>query len=185
MSVRFKNASVSKKVPLKHSYTVECGNRLRVGVGAKNASVSGCLHVGPSKHKPLSGLLRTQFGSQKVVRGPVGGYGIQGAQKRSPRQVLPRVLQEIGVLREVLPGCSKECSRECPMWGISKVAVSAERKFPEFFRIFCPEFCPEVCSEFSPNFARSFLALMIIRGKRRPQKIHQKSPPFFNAKIPR
>ena len=31
---------VSKNA-FKHSYTVECGNRLRVGVRAKNASVSG------------------------------------------------------------------------------------------------------------------------------------------------
>ena len=35
----FKNARV-KTMPL-NSYTVECGNRLRVGVRAKNASVSG------------------------------------------------------------------------------------------------------------------------------------------------
>ena len=41
VSVRLKNASVSKKNAFKHSYTVECGNRLRVGVRAKNASVSG------------------------------------------------------------------------------------------------------------------------------------------------
>ena len=47
VSVRFKNASVSKKY-FKHSYAVECGNRLRVGVRAKNSSVSG-LRVGPSK----------------------------------------------------------------------------------------------------------------------------------------
>ena len=39
-----------EKMPLniRHSYTVECGNRLRVGVRAKNANVSGLL-VGPSK----------------------------------------------------------------------------------------------------------------------------------------
>ena len=65
--MHFKNASVSKKCrrllwawvgsvsalacrknAFKHSYTVECGNRLHVGVRAKNASVSG-LRVGPSK----------------------------------------------------------------------------------------------------------------------------------------
>ena len=47
---------------------------------------------------------------------------------------------------------------------------------------FCPGFCPEFCSEFSPNFARIFCALF--RGRRRPEKIHQKSPPFSNAKFP-
>ena len=50
------------------------------------------------------------------------------------------------------------------------------------FSNFCPEFCPEFCSEFSPNFSRSFRASF--RGKRRPEKIHQKSPPFFNVKFP-
>ena len=37
-----------RKNAFKHSYTVECGNRLRVGVRAKNAIVSG-LRVGSSK----------------------------------------------------------------------------------------------------------------------------------------
>ena len=53
--------------------------------------------------------------------------------------------------------------------------------FPNFSN-FRPEFCPEFCSEFSPNFSRSFRASF--RGRRRPEKIHQKSPPFFNAKFP-
>ena len=39
--VSFKKARVSKKKAFKHSYAVECRNRLRVGVRAKNASVSG------------------------------------------------------------------------------------------------------------------------------------------------
>ena len=53
--------------------------------------------------------------------------------------------------------------------------------FPNF-SIFRPEFCPGFCSEFSPNFSRTFRASF--RGRRRPEKIHQKSPPFFNAKFP-
>ena len=53
--------------------------------------------------------------------------------------------------------------------------------FPNFSN-FRPEFCPEFCSEFSPNFSRTFCASF--RGRRRPGKIHQKSPPFFNAKFP-
>ena len=53
--------------------------------------------------------------------------------------------------------------------------------FPNFSN-FRPEFCPEFCSEFSPNFSRTFRASF--RGRRRPDKIHQKSPPFFNVKFP-
>ena len=53
--------------------------------------------------------------------------------------------------------------------------------FPNFSN-FPPEFCPEFCSEFSWNFSRTFRASF--RGRRRPEKIHQKSPPFFNAKFP-
>ena len=50
------------------------------------------------------------------------------------------------------------------------------------FSNFCPEFPPEFCSEFSPNFSRSFRALF--PRKRRPETIHQKSPPFFSAEFP-
>ena len=50
VSVRFKNASVSKKMPLNIIvFTVECGNRLRVGLLVlKTLSCRG-LRVGPSK----------------------------------------------------------------------------------------------------------------------------------------
>ena len=50
------------------------------------------------------------------------------------------------------------------------------------FSNFCPKFCPEFRSELAPNFLRILPALF--SGKRRPLKIHQKSPPFFNAKCP-
>ena len=53
--------------------------------------------------------------------------------------------------------------------------------FPNFSNL-RPEFCPEFCSEFSPNFSRTFRASF--RGRRRPEEIHQKSLPFFNAKFP-
>ena len=49
--------------------------------------------------------------------------------------------------------------------------------FPNF-SIFRAEFC----SEFFPNFLRIFRASF--RGRRTPEKIHQKSPTFFNAKFP-
>ena len=58
---------------------------------------------------------------------------------------------------------------------------SQNESFPNFSN-FRPEFCPEFCSEISPNFSRTFRASF--RGRRRPEKIHQKSPPFFNAKFP-
>ena len=68
------------------------------------------------------------------------------------------------------------------MWcGPAVKSVRSEKlqneSFPNFL-IFRPEFCPE----FSPNFLRSFRASYC--GRRRPEKIHQKSPPFFNAKFP-
>ena len=42
VSVRLKKRACRKNA-FKHSYAVECGNRLRVGVRAKNASVSAVL----------------------------------------------------------------------------------------------------------------------------------------------
>ena len=53
VSVRFKNASVSKNA-FEHSYAVECGNRLRVGVRAKTPACRG-LRVGPSKSGRFQG----------------------------------------------------------------------------------------------------------------------------------
>ena len=53
--------------------------------------------------------------------------------------------------------------------------------FPNFSN-FRPEFCPEFCSEFFPNFSWTFRASF--GGRRRTEKIHQKSLPFFNAKFP-
>ena len=50
------------------------------------------------------------------------------------------------------------------------------------FSNFRPGFSPEFSSEFSRNFSSIFRSSF--RGKRRPEKIHQKSPPFFNAKFP-
>ena len=47
VSVRLKTLACRKNV-FKHSYAVECGNRLRVGVRAKTLACRG-LRVGPSK----------------------------------------------------------------------------------------------------------------------------------------
>ena len=58
---------------------------------------------------------------------------------------------------------------------------AAERKFPEFFE-FSSRILPRILLRISPNFSRTFRASF--RGRRRPEKIHQKSPPFFNAKFP-
>ena len=45
-------------------------------------------------------------------------------------------------------------------------------------------FRPDICSEFPPprHFLRRFRASF--RGRQRPEKIHPKSPPLFNAKFP-
>ena len=71
--------------------------------------------------------------------------------------------------------------RSRPVGALSQVRKVAERSFPNFSN-FRSEFCPEFCSEFSPNFSKTFRASF--RGRRRPEKMHQKSPPFFNAKFP-
>ena len=68
-----------------------------------------------------------------------------------------------------------------PLSGFVRSGKSQNESFPNFSN-FRPEFCPEFCSEFFPNFSRTFRASF--RGRRRPEKIHQKSPPFFNAKFP-
>ena len=57
----------------------------------------------------------------------------------------------------------------------------AERKFPEFFE-FSSRILPRILLRIFPKFLRTFRASF--RGRRRPEKIHQKSPAFFNAKFP-
>ena len=47
------------------------------------------------------------------------------------------------------------------------------------FSNFRPEFGTEFCSNFPRNSSGVFRASF--RGKRRPDKLHQRSPPFFNA----
>ena len=69
------------------------------------------------------------------------------------------------------------------LWGWNSLGQkSCRTKSSPNFSDFRPELCPEFCFEFSPNFLRSFRASF--RGKRRPEKIHQKSPPFLNVKFP-
>ena len=59
-----------------------------------------------------------------------------------------------------------------------QVRKVAERKFPEFF-----EFLSRILSRILLRIClRSFGASF--RGKRRPEKIHQKSPAFFKVKFP-
>ena len=59
---------------------------------------------------------------------------------------------------------------------------SCRTKVSRIFRIFVPNFAPN----FAPNFPRIFRKTFraSFRGRRRPEKIHQKSPPCFNAKVP-
>ena len=72
-----------------------------------------------------------------------------------------------------------------PRFPTSSSSLRSEKlqneSFPNFSN-FRPEFCPEFCSEFSPKFSRTFRASF--HGRRRPEKIHQKSPLLFNAKFP-
>ena len=59
---------------------------------------------------------------------------------------------------------------------------SCRTKVPRIFEFFVPDFAPN----FAPNFPRNFRGFFraSFRGKRRPEKIHQKSPLVFNAKFP-
>ena len=74
-----------------------------------------------------------------------------------------------------------EPSRECDITFFVRSEKLQNESFPNFLN-FGPQFCPEFCSEFSPNFLRTFCALF--HWGRRPEKLHQKSPPFFNANFP-
>ena len=59
---------------------------------------------------------------------------------------------------------------------------SCRPKVSQIFGIFVPDFAPNV----APNFPRIFRGLFVLRfvGDGEQKKIHQKSPPFFNAKFP-
>ena len=70
---------------------------------------------------------------------------------------------------------------ESVFFKIVRSEKSQNESSPNFSNV-CPGFYPGFLSEFFPNFLRIFRASF--RGKRRPEKIHQKSPPFFNAKFP-
>ena len=59
---------------------------------------------------------------------------------------------------------------------------SGRTNVSRIFRIFVPNFAPN----FAPNFPRIFRGLFVLRfvGDGDQKKIHQKSPPFFNAEFP-
>ena len=99
------------------------------------------------------------------------------------RRAYPQKMLPIGEMLRVLK-MLKVFWVLSPVLGILKNVRSEKLQNESFpnFQNFRPGFCPEFCSEFSPNFSRIFRASF--RGKRRPEKIHQKSPPFFNAKFP-
>ena len=63
-------------------------------------------------------------------------------------------------------------------WDIYLSSEKLQNESSPNYSIFSPGFCPEFCSEFSPNFSRIFRASF--RVKRRPEKIHQKSPGNFS-----
>ena len=63
-----------------------------------------------------------------------------------------------------------------------KLQNESSPNFKLFFE-FGSRILPRISApDFPPNFSRIVRASF--RGKRRPEKIHQKSPPFFNAKFP-
>ena len=71
-----------------------------------------------------------------------------------------------------------QCFRDLPNHLGQK---SCRTKVPRIFRIFVPDFLPN----FPPNFPRNFRGFFVLRfvGNGDQKKIHQKSPPFFNAKF--
>ena len=76
---------------------------------------------------------------------------------------------------------------ELPGWGWGSLPFflgqkSCRTKVPRILRIFIPNFAPN----FAPNCPRIFRGLFVLRfmGDGDQKKIHQKSPPFFNAKFP-
>ena len=78
-----------------------------------------------------------------------------------------------------------KCIKPCHVSGCFGFLLGQEScrtKVSRIFRIFVPNFAPN----FAPNFPRIFSRIFraSFRGKRRPEKIHQKSPPFLNAKCP-
>ena len=90
------------------------------------------------------------------------------------------------VLQPSLAFSGRVVDEESPVPNTSTLAILsgqkiAERKFPEFFRIFVTAFAPNFAPN-CPDISRIFRASFHL--KRRPEKIHQKSPPFFNAKFP-
>ena len=102
---------------------------------------------------------------------------------RSTGEVL-RLLAEQLLLEEIQarlwPRCELQEEHSGRTWCFPHIypknlgQKSCRTKVSRIFRIFLPNFAPK----FSRIFRASF------RGRRRPEKIHQKSPPFFNAKFP-
>ena len=114
------------------------------------------------------------------VFGKVFGLVLLGQSKQksfSPK--FPRLTDKISVKNVMTRFCT-----ETPANTILKRLgqKSCRTKVSRIFRIFVPNFVPDFAPNFPPNFLRSFRASF--RGKRRPEKIHQKSRPFFNAKFP-
>ena len=114
----------------------------------------------PNKYKGKEKKIRVSF-----VRGQ---EYIPGVMKGTQKEMLNGVMAGFPVVDvKAEPRALSVDSRREP------VRKFAERKFPEFFRIFVPNFAP---------FLRSFRALL--RGKRRPEKIHNKIPRMFQCKLP-
>ena len=93
VSVRFKNTSVSKNA-FKHSCTVECGNRLRVGVLVLNTlwRVGVC----------MSALLRQQANGVEKCENAGNGLRV-----KTQRVKLPKTSQKKAIFREIFEDIQK------------------------------------------------------------------------------
>ena len=121
-----------------------------------------------------TGRVRSQFCLRPFISNSTGnpslcwlGGGFRGA----------RIVNKQFVNKLAFPICHFACSAPF-CYAVLLGQKSCRTKVPQIFQIFVPNFAPN----FAPNFLRSFRASF--HGKRRPEKIHQKSPPFFNGKFP-
>ena len=83
-----------------------------------------------------------------------------------------------------IPGGEGPRGREgvCSELGDFGGQESCRTKVSRIFRIFVPNFAPNFAPNFPPEFLEDFSCF--VSWRRRPEKIHQKSPPFFNANFP-
>ena len=107
-----------------------------------------------------------------------------GGGKKRLWNAARQLFSGVGVgLYNIWPRISREMRCPCPENALSQNVRSEKlqnKSFPNF-QIFIPNSVPNLL-RFSQN---SFSFCASFHGRRRPEKNHQKSPPFINAKLPR